>query len=213
MEYYASEQEQVEQIKRWWKDNGKPLLFGLFIGLGGLAGYRYWDGSMNAQAESASLNYARFLEMIDKQSLSDARTTGEMIVANYGGTSYARLSTLLLAKMAVERGDYEDAKSRLQSLIDSDASADLKLTAQGRLARILLAENDVAGAAEILADMTRNGAATERFAELRGDVFSAQGDTEQARSAYITALAQETAQGLDGSAVQLKLDNLAEVAK
>ena len=28
-EHYVSEQEQVEQLKRWWKDNGKALIAGL----------------------------------------------------------------------------------------------------------------------------------------------------------------------------------------
>ena len=45
MDHYVSESEQVEQIKRWWKDNGRALVFGLVVGLGGLAAYRYWDAS------------------------------------------------------------------------------------------------------------------------------------------------------------------------
>ncbi len=37
MDAYVSEQEQVEQIRRWWKNNGNALLLGLALGIGGLA--------------------------------------------------------------------------------------------------------------------------------------------------------------------------------
>ena len=45
MDAYASEQEQVEQIRRWWKNNGTALLLGLALGIGGLGAYRYWDAT------------------------------------------------------------------------------------------------------------------------------------------------------------------------
>ena len=36
MELYDTEEQQVEAIKDWWKENGKAVIFGAVIGLGGL---------------------------------------------------------------------------------------------------------------------------------------------------------------------------------
>ncbi|PAR85254.1 YfgM family protein, partial [Vibrio cholerae] len=43
MELYDTEEQQVEAIKDWWKENGKAVIFGAVIGLGGLFGWRYYQ--------------------------------------------------------------------------------------------------------------------------------------------------------------------------
>lgn len=207
MDHLASEQEQIDQIKRWWNENGKSLVFGLVIGVGGLAGYRYWDASETSRAENASQNYELFLQMATEQRLEDARTTGQAIVANYSGSTYARLSALLLAKLAIDNGDYDEAKRLLGDLLNDDGDSQIITVARARLARILLAEGDSTAASELLAQI----AATEdnaRFVELRGDVLQASGDRKGARTMYLKALAQAESLGLERGAIQLKLDNL-----
>lgn len=208
MEYYTSEQEQVEQIKRWWKSNGTPLLLGLVLGFGGLGGYRYWDSMQIARAEDASTNYGRFLEMLNQQSLEDARKTGESIIANYPASSYAGLSALLLAKMAVDRGDYPDAKKHLETVLASSGDPELKHLARSRLARLLLAEGEVSSAAAMLEQIPDNADGAKRFLELRADVLAAQGEYDAARLLYLSALSQADAMGSDRETIQLKLDNL-----
>ncbi len=46
MNFYDSEEQQVEAIKDWWKENGKAVIFGAVIGLGGLFGWRYYQDSV-----------------------------------------------------------------------------------------------------------------------------------------------------------------------
>ena len=207
MDHLASEQEQIDQIKRWWNENGKSLVFGLVIGVGGLTGYRYWDASETARAENASQNYELFLQMATEQRLEDARTTGRAIVENYSGSTYARLSALLLAKLAIDNGDYDEAKGFLRNLLNDDGDSQIVTVARARLARILLAEGESAAASELLAQIP----ATEdnaRFVELRGDVLQASGDHKGALTMYLKALGQAESLGLERGAIQLKLDNL-----
>ncbi|MEW8396328.1 MAG: tetratricopeptide repeat protein, partial [Candidatus Thiodiazotropha sp.] len=40
MSEYQTEEEQVEAIKRWWKENGTSVIAGLVIGLGGIFGWQ-----------------------------------------------------------------------------------------------------------------------------------------------------------------------------
>ncbi|MGU3844696.1 YfgM family protein, partial [Vibrio diabolicus] len=43
MELYDTEEQQVEAIKDWWKENGKAVIIGAVVGLGGLFGWRYYQ--------------------------------------------------------------------------------------------------------------------------------------------------------------------------
>lgn len=207
MEHYVSEQEQIDQIKRWWNSNGRALLTGLVLGLGALAGYRYWDAQQTARAENASLNYEMFVGLLGEQKSADAESAGKGIVDGYPGTAYARMSSLLLARLAVEGGDYPAATAHLERVIaDRDAGETAHL-ARARLASILLAEGHPDQAAALVAQIpTRAG--VERFAELRGDILAAQGDMQAARTLYLEALVAAEQLGIDQSPLKLKLDNL-----
>ena len=212
MEPYVSEQEQVEQLRRWWKDNGKALLLGLLLGLGGLTGYRYWDAAQTARAESASLNYEQLIKMASSAQLDDALKAGHTIVEAYPGTTYAKLSTLLIAKLAVEKGDYAQAKTELRSLIDGSGQGEIGNVARARLARIMLAEGAADEADKLIAALPPV-ANRERYAELHGDILAARGDVQGARTKYLEALAAADKLGLDRESIQLKLDNLPAPAK
>jgi predicted negative regulator of RcsB-dependent stress response len=211
MDAYVSEQEQVEQIRRWWKNNGTALLLGLALGVGGLAAYRYWDATQSARAESASQNYEQLIEMAAAQKLDDAMKAGHAIIESYPDSVYAKLSGLLVAKMAVEKHDYTQAKAELQRLLDSDGHGQLADVARERLARLLLAENKADEAFKQLEGIAVvNG--EDSAAELRADVLAARGDVSGARSKYLEALASADKLGLDRDSIQLKLDNLTSPA-
>ena len=206
---YASEQETVDQIKRWWKENGTSLIVGLALGVGGLAGYRYWDSAQIARAESASINYTHFLQLAaDKD--ADALAAGQTILDNYGDSTYAKLTALFLAKLAVDTGDYESGKDRLQWLLDNSQAGEINYIARARLARILLAENDAEVAIRMIEAVPEIDG-NPRFAELRGDILSARGDLHGARSMYLQALTDAREQGANPESVQIKIDNLGVV--
>lgn len=211
MDAYVSEQEQVEQIRRWWKNNGTALLLGLALGIGGLAAYRYWDTTQSAHAESASQNYEQLIEMAAAQKIDDAMKAGHAIIESYPNSVYAKLSGLLIAKMAVEKNDYAQAKAELQRLLDNDGHDQLADIARERLARLLLAENKADEAFKQLQQIpVVNGA--DSAAELRADVLAARGDMSAARLKYLEALASADKLGLDSDSIQLKLDNLTSPA-
>lgn len=207
MDGYVSETEQVEQIWRWWKDNGRALVLGLVVGLGGLAGYRYWDAAQTARAESASINYQQFLQLAGGDRTEDAVKTGRAIVDGYPDTTYARLSTLLLAKLAVEKNDYPQAKIELKKLVDDGGAGEIGNVARARLARILLAEGAADEADKFIAAVPA-GTSGDRDAELRADIHAARGQIDAARTQYLLALAAAEKLGLDRDSIQIKLDNL-----
>ncbi len=211
MDAYASEQEQVEQIRRWWKNNGTALLLGLALGIGGLGAYRYWDATQSAHAESASQNYEQLIQMAAAQKLDDAMKAGHAIIESYPDSVYAKLSGLLVAKIAVEKNDYGQAKAELTRLLERDGHGQLAQIARERLARLLLAEGKADEASKQL-EAVPVVVGADGAAELRADVLAARGDVKGARSKYLEALANADKLGLDRDSIQLKLDNLASPA-
>ena len=211
MDAYVSEQEQVEQIRRWWKNNGNALLLGLALGIGGLAAWRYWDATQSARAESASQNYEQLIEMAAAQKIDDAMKAGHAIIESYPDSVYAKLSGLLVAKMAVEKNDYAQAKAELQRMLDSDGQGELANVARERLARLLLAEGKADDAFKLLQNIASVDG-EDSIAELRADVLAARGDIKGARTKYLEALAGADKLGLDRDSIQLKLDNLSSPA-
>ncbi|AGH45899.1 TPR-like domain-containing protein [Paraglaciecola psychrophila 170] len=59
MEQYETEEQQVEAIKRFWKENGLSLVIGALLGLGGLLGWRYYNDSQIEAKEQASFAFRK----------------------------------------------------------------------------------------------------------------------------------------------------------
>ena len=43
MEAYSSDQEQIDAIKNWLRENGMAIFVGVAVGFGGLYGWQYWQ--------------------------------------------------------------------------------------------------------------------------------------------------------------------------
>lgn len=206
MDVYTTEKEQIDQIKKWWGENGKAIIFGLVLGVGGLFGYRYWDAARTAEGQNASINYEHLLTIASAGASDEAIDAGNAIINGYPKSTYAKLSALVLAKLAVDNRDLDEAKKRLQWVVDNSNKGKIKPIAQARLAQLYLAQGDIEKATSIISEV--NPAYTDQFTELRGDVFLAQGELAGARIQYGQALEKARERGSAGETIQLKIDNL-----
>ncbi len=207
METYDSEQEQIEAIKKWWKENGRSVIAGLVIGLGGIAGWKSWVAYQETQAVSASIAYDQLVQMIDSKRRDEAKQHGERLVEEFPGSAYAGLSSLLLARVAMEQGDTEAARHYLQWVADHASFPELKHVATLRLARLLLQDGTADAALELLADQIPIGFEAA-YAETRGDILAAKGDLSAARVAYTLALSRVSVASANRELLQMKLDDL-----
>ncbi len=206
MEGYTSEREQVEAIKKWWQDNGKAIVLGLVVGLGGLGAWRYWNDMQDARAENASVNYEQFLNLTAQGAGKEAREAGQAILDTYPKTTYARLTALLLAKLDVDDGKLEDAKKRLQWVIDNAGGPELVALAKSRMAQIILAEGNAEAALKAFEPIDPVHAA--QFAEVKGDILAALGKKPEAAIAYAEAKTQIASSGADPRILELKIESL-----
>lgn len=205
----AHEQEQIEEIKSWWRENRWYILGGLAISAVAVGGWRMWQQHEQDLAEAASLKYEAVITQANLADLDALEDSVAVLQADYSGTPYASLGTLKLAAAEIEAGNAAAAADALRWVVDNTDDGELALVARLRLARVLLQQGDTAGVHQAL-DVADAGRFTALFEELRGDAFLAANDRDNARAAYEAALAAITSGDPgDRALVQMKLDNLA----
>ena len=211
MEIYNTEEQQVEAIKRFWKQNGLSIIAGVVIGLAGLYGFRYYQAQQVATIQGQSSKYAALVEQIatpdtDKSAwLIEAQT---FIEAN-PSSAYAVLTALLAAKEAVVAKDYVVAEKQLSWVIANTKAPEITAIATLRLARVQTEQANYDAALSTLA-ATLPKSFTAQQQELKGDVLLKSGDEAKAKAAYQAALA--AAEEGKNPLLQVKLNELAHVA-
>ncbi len=210
MDIHASEREQIEALKKWWKENGTSLVAGVLIGLSVLLGGKAWFGYRHTQALNASGLYIQMLDAMNNKATEPARKMADEIVTNYSRTGYALPSALALARMDVEAGDSRSARTHLEWALQHTDNEALKHTARQRLLRLMIDAGDYAAADAQLAglDDTKLGVYRYGYTVLRGDLALAQGKVEAARDAYQAALDALPPQAADSELVRMKYENL-----
>ena len=200
-----SEEEQVEALKKWWRENGKSVIGGAVIGLGIVFGWRAWVDHNQGVAEQASYQFEQLNKTLAVGANESAVKQAEQIIADYADSTYAVFAALNLAKVKLEQDDKAGARVELKWALEHSPDPGLKQIAGLRLARLMLDDGDIDGAATLVAQTPLNSFKGE-LAELRGDIALAKGDKAAARSAY-----QEALDSLDGNTaiIKMKLDDLA----
>ncbi|GHA46612.1 YfgM family protein [Photobacterium aphoticum] len=203
MDGNITEEQQVEQIKAWWKENGKAVVLGAVIGLGGLTGWRYYQSEVQSAKEQASNAYTQVVTALESGK-ADGIADVQAFIAAHESSQYAVLASLQLAKAQVENGDLNAAAEQLRWAISHTDDEAILPVAKTRLARIYAQQQDFDKA---LAELDQVGSESwqAKVDELRGDILLHKGDKVAAREAYASA------QQLGGSpALQVKLDDLAQ---
>ena len=203
MSAYQTEEEQVEALKRWWKENGTSVVAGIVIGLGGVFGWQAWGNYQDRLGKDASMAFSQMVSAEQQGDQASASKQAELLRLEYGNSSYAVFAALAQAKLKLDQGDAVAARSQLEWAMAQSDNESLKLLAQLNLARVLLSEGDLEAAGK-LAGVNSGGFAGD-FAQLRGDIAAARGDRQAAREAYTLAMTQETSHR---NLLQMKLDDL-----
>lgn len=203
---YETEEQQVEALKRWWNDNGRAVVAGVVIGVGGIAGWGLWQRHLETGAVAAGDAWSRAQDAVQAGDADTVNALADELRDDHGGTLYAAYASLAAARVAVENGDLDAAGERLGWVADEAAQDDVKLIATIRLARVDGARGDAAaGLARLPGDYPQGF--TGLVEEARGDLLVASGDADGARAAYRKAV--ESGQVGNPEALTMKLDDLA----
>ncbi|MBK1722348.1 tetratricopeptide repeat protein [Thiocystis violacea] len=202
---YETDEEKVEAIKKWWRENGVSVVAGAAIGLASIYGWRLWIGHQDSVAGQASTAFEQLMTNASgSQPDAVAKQLG-MLEEDFGSTPYPALGALVAAKSLYDAGKTPEAIAALQSVIDDAPDPALARIAALRLARIQVAEKQLDAAEKTIEAHDKSAAFAGEFAAVRGDIAAARGDAAAARTAYEQAI--EKGSSLS-QLIRLKIDNL-----
>ena len=177
------EQEQLDELKHFWKQYGNLMTWVLLVVLGAFAawnGYQYWQRSQAAQASVMYDEIARAVQSGEtariERSLADMKE-------RFGSTTYAQQAGLLAAKAYYDKGNIDAARAALSWVAGKASDPGYQAVAKLRLAGILLEKKAYDEALQQV-----SGAFPKDFsglvADRRGDILMAQGKKAEAKTEY-----------------------------
>lgn len=206
MAYDLEEQEQLDEIKAWWKKNGKLVtntVIAALLAYVAWQGYQYWQ---NKKVSEASSIYQSMV-MLDAGKVAEIKAQATKLMDGFSGTPYAGRAAVLLAKAEFASKDSKAAKADLQWAIDHAKEGAVQAIASLQLAGILLEDKDYEGAHKVLDGKMDVGYIGLRD-EMKGNVYLAQGKQAEAKKAFESALNNLDAGGAMYQATKLKLESL-----
>ena len=183
------EQEQLDQLKHFWKTWGNLISWVLIAVLGSYAawnGYQYWQRS---QAVKASALYDEVERAVGSGDAARIERSFADMKDKFGGTQYAQQAALLSAKSLQALGKSDAARAALSWVAENASDVAYRDIARLRLAGMQLDAKAYDDALKQLgAEFTP--AMAGMAADLRGDVLQAKGQTAEALVAYQQAWTQ-----------------------
>jgi predicted negative regulator of RcsB-dependent stress response len=177
------EQEQLDQLKHFWKQYGNAITWVLIVVMAAFAGwnfYQYWQRNQSTQAAALFDEVDRSIRAADSAKVE--RVFLEM-KNRFGNTIYAQQSALLVAKQYVDSGKPDQAKTALIWLAEESSDKAFQALAKLRLAAILMDEKNYDAALVML-----NGDFPASFdglvADRKGDAMMLKADKVKAIAEY-----------------------------
>ncbi len=199
--YDLEEQEQLEELKTWWKMHGN-LVTGVLVALALAAvvwqGWNWWQRQQSVQASAL---YSGVQTAVAQKDAKRARELAGELIDKFSSTTYASMGAMLAARVQAEAGDPKNARVQLAWAAENAKDPGLRELARLRMASLLFDEKAYD---EAIKQLAADPAVSfgPRFGELRGDIFAAQGKLAEARAAYDGALSKFDALAKDDEARQ-----------
>lgn len=213
--YDAEEQQRIDALKDWWAKWGN-LVYAtamvLLLVIAGSQGWKYYQKKQVVEAETLFLSVQKVAQESaatkDWKKLSSAAMA---LADKYPRTFYATDAQLMAAKAAFDANALTEAKAHLQWVVDK-GQATHQAIARVRLAAVLLDEKKYDDALRVL-DGIKSDAFSSLAADLKGDIFVAQGRADEARAAYQMAVDKADSRSPLKPVSQAKLDAVGGAAE
>jgi len=204
---YETEEQQVEQLKKLWKEYGWSTIIGIALAIAIVFGWRFYQSYRIQHAQKASLVYERMMMDVLNHQWSDATSQAQMLRQQFAHTPYAKLAAFTLAKQAVSNKKYDKASTQLQWVINHASDDSFKQIAQLRLARVDLELKQPHKALQTLKTI-HSDAYAGVVNETRGDAYVQLGQLDKAKAAYELALTKMADDSPSRPVLQMKLADL-----
>ncbi|MBB1076933.1 tetratricopeptide repeat protein [Rhodoferax sp. 4810] len=180
------EQEQLDQLKHFWKQYGNAITWALIAVLAAFASwnfYNYWQRSQANQAAALFDEVERSIQSGDTAKID--RVFSDM-KERFAATTYAQQSGLLAAQHFAKAGKPDSAKAALTWVAEKSSDTGYQAIAKLRLAGVLMDAKDFDGALSQLGGKFPAGFEA-LVADRTGDILALQGNSAKASEQYLKA--------------------------
>lgn len=212
MSVYMTEAEQLEAIKKWWGRYNNIIIVFLSVILLAMSGYKYWNWHEEKVNQQASNAYEQMMLAFSNQDNRAVRGYANQLLNDYDQTVYADAARLTLAKLYVLREKYAQAHNALDYVATHSKMNALQQIAKIRLARLLAAEKSYDKALQELGKIDSK-VYMPVVNELRGDIYAATGQYQQAVVAYRKAITEVHTNGMGNLFLEMKTNELAAMTQ
>lgn len=201
------EQEQLDQLKHFWKTYGNLISWLLIAVFGSIAAMNGWQWYQRTQSTKASAIYEEIERAVQAGDFARAEQGFADVKDRFGGTVFAQQAGLLVAQAAADKGQTDAAKAALAWVTEHASDEGLQAVARLRLVALLVQAKAYDEALQQLSqEMPPEFAPL--VADRRGDIYNLQGKKAEARAEYETAWKGLQAQADYRRLVEVKLTAL-----
>ena len=204
MAYSIEEEQEINQLKDWWKENGKTIIIAFILGVGGMFGWRYWQAHQAEQIAQASAQYDALIYSAQQDEQAKKANIEQFVQAN-SKTAYAVFALLDEAKKATEKQDFAAAEVNLNQALTQSQDEVLTSIVALRLSAVQFQLGQLDNALTTL-NQVKGESFNARKAILTGDIQVAKGDKVAAKNSFEQA--QQSGTQLEQQMAKMKLNNL-----
>lgn len=204
MAYSIEEEQEINQLKDWWKENGKTIIVAFILGVGGMFGWRYWQAHQAEQIAQASAQYDALIYSAQQDEQAKKANIEQFVQAN-SKTAYAVFALLDEAKKATEKQDFAAAEANLKQALTQSQDEVLTSIVALRLSAVQFQLDQLDNALTTL-NQVKGESFNARKAILTGDIQVAKGDKVAAKNSFEQA--QQSGSQLEQQMAKMKLNNL-----
>ena len=204
MAYSIEEEQEINQLKDWWKENGKTIIVAFILGVGGMFGWRYWQAHQAEQIAQASAQYDALIYSAQQDEQAKKANIEQFVQAN-SKTAYAVFALLDEAKKETEKQDFAAAEVNLNQALTQSQDEVLTSIVALRLSAVQFQLGQLDNALTTL-NQVKGESFNARKALLTGDIQVAKGDKIAAKNSFDQA--QQSGSQLEQQMAKMKLNNL-----
>ena len=204
MAYSIEEEQEINQLKDWWKENGKTIIVAFILGVGGMFGWRYWQAHQAEQIAQASAQYDALIYSAQQDKQAKKANIEQFVQAN-SKTAYAVFALLDEAKKATEKQDFAAAEVNLNQALTQSQDEVLTSIVALRLSAVQFQLGQLDNALTTL-NQVKGESFNARKSILTGDIQVDKGDKVAAKNSFQQA--QQSGSQLEQQMAKMKLNNL-----
>lgn len=177
------EQEQLDQLKAFWKQYGNAIVWLLTLVLAGFAAWNGWNWWQRDQAVKAGAMFDELDRAVQAGESARAAGVFKDMQERFPRTAFTQQGGLATARLQFDKGEADAAAATLAWVAEHAVEDEYKTVARLRLAGVLADQKKYDEALKQL-----DGATAKEFealvADRRGDVLMAMGRKDEAKAAW-----------------------------